>query len=84
MVFDYIYHPDQCHHLVLYRHALLNGRHVVDVLRPVCGPADVSEAELDRVRRKASEEAEDWERRGEGWEGVWSTWWWGAAITAEE
>ena len=42
-----------------YRPALLNGRHVVDVWRTVCGPLDFSEAPLDRVRRTATENASD-------------------------
>ena len=33
-----------------YRPALLNGRHVVELLRAICGPSVASEAELDRVR----------------------------------
>ena len=33
---------------------MLNNRHPVDVLRAVCGGADVSEAELDRIRREVS------------------------------
>ena len=79
MVFDYTYCPDEGLHYVLYRPALLNGRHIVDVLRAVCGPADVSEAELDRVRREATAKVQD-----EGWEGVWSTDWQGAEITANK
>ena len=63
-------------HLVFYRPALLNGRHIVDVVRAVCGPADVSEAELDRVRREATERAK--ERNHET--GVWRTWWRGAVV----
>ena len=67
MVFDCERDLDElCHH-VLYRPALLNGRHIVDVLRAVCGPADVSEAELDRVRSEATKEASEVE------EGVWET-----------
>ena len=46
--------PDENLHGVSYRPALLNSRHVVDVVRAVCGPADVSEAELDRVRRETT------------------------------
>ena len=53
ITFYYIYESDGHKNLVYYRPALLNGRHVVDILRVVCGPADVSEAELDRVRREA-------------------------------
>ena len=67
------------HHSVHYRPALLNGRHVVDVLRAVCGPADVSEAELDRAKRSETERMRTW-RRGENWSGVWSICWLGAAI----
>ena len=84
LVFDYCYFPDEGCHSVVYRPALLNGRHVVDVLRAVCGPAYVSEAELDRVRREASEKTKDQSWRVEGWEGVWGTKWRSAAITAEE
>ena len=80
MVFDYCYRPDEGCHFVYYRPALLNGRYVVDVLRTVCGPADVSEAELDRVRGEAMEWSEDLEYLDEWYEGVWSTEWWGAAI----
>ena len=85
MVFDYCYYAlggEELVHSLKYRPALLNGRHPVDVLRTVCGPADVSEAELDRVRREAMEEArgysfEDWEG-----EAVWRTWWKGGAFIA--
>ena len=68
-------------HYICYRPALLNGRHIVDVLRAVCGPADVGEAELDRVRREATEKARNMEDKG--WEGMWQTWWKGAAVTAD-
>ena len=83
LVFDYEYTLDKEYHFVLYRPALLNGRHIIDILRAVCGPTDVDEAELGRVRREATERARDVSEMGEGWEGVWKTWWWGAAITAE-
>jgi len=49
MIFNYKHH-DNTFHSVYYRPALLNGRHVVDVLRAVCGPADVDDAELNHVR----------------------------------
>ena len=64
-------------HTVYYRPALLNGRHIADVLRAVCGPADVSEAELDHVRREATERAYCLRTRGWGevWRGVWTTEW---------
>ena len=61
---------------VYYRPALLNGRHVVDVLKAVRKPLVVSEAELDRVRREATGNAEeisylyDWEENT-----VWSIDW---------
>ena len=58
-VFEYSYQPDELSHKIYYRPALLNGRHVIDVLRAVCGQADVIEAELNRVRREATEMAED-------------------------
>ena len=83
MVFEYRYYPDDGCHAVYYRPALLNGRHIVDVLTAVCGPADVSEAELDHVRREATERAQNKEWWGEGWEGVWGTDWPGAAIFEE-
>ena len=73
ILFNYIYYPKTARHYVSYRPALLNGRHVVDVLRAVCGPADVSEAELDRVRREGREE----------WGSVWRTTWWGKRIIAQ-
>ena len=62
-----------------YRPALLNGRHPVDVLRAVCGPAVVSEAELDRVRRQATEGAICLQQvlGIEQWQGVWGTGWLG-------
>ena len=72
MVFDYHYSLDEdCPHKVAYRPALLNGRHIVDVLRAVCGPANISDAELDRVRREATEGAKDVKWAGKEWEGVW-------------
>ena len=61
MLFEYYYSSHYKRSLIYYRPALLNGRHVVDVLRAVCGPADVSEAELDRVKKEATERARDLE-----------------------
>jgi len=72
--------------LVHYRPALLNGRHVVDVLRAiciswhvlrlVCWPENDGEAELNRVRREATERAQDWEVLfGKEFEGIWMTSW---------
>ena len=84
MVFEYRFRPDKSRHFVYYRPSLLKGRHIVDVLRSVCGPADVSEAELDRVRKGATEMAGDVEWWSGEYEGVWRTSWYGAAITAEE
>ena len=78
IVFEYDYHIEKREHSVFYRPALLNGRHVVDVLRAVCGPADVSEEELNRVRREATENA----RRMA--EDVWGAYWLGGAVTAQE
>ena len=54
-LFNYIFHHGHNHH-VWYRPAQLKGRHIVDVMRAVCGPADVSEAELDELggRRRRS------------------------------
>ena len=80
MVFDYRFYTDADYHYVYYRPALLNGRHIVDVLRAVCGPADVSEAELDRVRWEVTEGAI--ECFGEGWDGVWHAYWYGDAISS--
>ena len=87
MLFDYYHssHGERVQHHVFYRPALLSGRHIVDVLRAICGPADVSEAELDRVRKNATKEAIDmsWRMGSEGWEGVWKTMWYGAPVTAK-
>ena len=83
LVFEYVYSSYVEQRCVYYRPALLNGRHIVDVLRAVCGPADVNEAELDRVRREATEKARDVSGLGEKFDGVWSTWWCGAVVTAE-
>ena len=68
---------------VFYRPALLNSRHIVDLLRAVCGRADVSEAELNRVRREATRLAGDtsWMEDDE-MEGVWDTSW-DTAVTSE-
>ena len=79
LVFNYQYFPTPIRpfNLVLYRPARLHGRHVVDVLRAVCGSADVSEAELDRVRREATERA----NKVEVLDGVWLTHWSGAKVT---
>ena len=85
-LFEYRHRLDTEGHFVRYRPELLNGRHIVDVLRAVCGPADVSKAELDRVKKEATEKAVlgNWEGvEIEGWEGVWRTKWRGGAITAE-
>ena len=84
LVFYYVYNPaiHRDTHSVFYRPSLLNGRHIVDVLRAVCGPADVSEAELDRVRREATEgeEEEDFFRQ---WDAVWRTEWYNTEVTAQ-
>ena len=82
MVFDYRYFATFWEHNVLYRPALLNGRHIVDVLRAICGPADVSEAEMDRVRTEATKNASEYMEGDEDWEGVWLTHWRGGAVTA--
>ena len=79
VVLEYIHLPDYGTHLVFYRPALLNGRHVVDVLRAVCGPAYVSEAELDRVRREATDDATECV----DWEGIWLTSWKNTVITTK-
>ena len=83
MRFEYQYMTEDKRHFVRYRPALMNGRHIVDVLRAVCGPADVSEAELNRVRRSATDGARDEGFRGEKWQGVWMSTWRGDAVTAE-
>ena len=83
MVFEYHEHIESQRHLVLYRPALINGRHIVDVLRAVCGLADVSEAELDRARKEATERAFDTKELGfSDWEGVWGTNWTFVKVTA--
>ena len=81
MVFNHRYHTDVCLHVVIYRPAFLNGRHIVDVLRAVCGPADVREAELDRVSREATKMKWNW-----GWlgEGVWVAQWRNVAVIARK
>ena len=79
MVFEHGHNCDEQTHYVYYRPALLNDRHLVDVMRTVLGPADVDEAELDRVRREVTEEAADISED----EGVWVTSWEGAAVTVE-
>ena len=60
----------------------------MDVVRAVCGPADVSEAKLDHARREATKEALDMVEEGgeeeEVWEGVWHTEWWCPAIIAQK
>ena len=78
MLFDYTHCFENSLSDVFYRRALLNGRHIVDVVRSVCGPADVSEAELDRVRREATEG--ECRAYGEGAAAVWNTSWCGADI----
>ena len=85
IVFEYVQCLDKPYHSVNYRPTLLKGRHVVDVLRAVCGPADVSEAELSRVRRAATETALPYEEpQGEILEGVMITGWEGGAIIKRE
>ena len=79
MVFDYEYDSDELRHSVFYRPSLLNGRHIVDVVRVVCGLADVSEAELDRSRREATK----WATKMFHQAGGWHTMWHGAVVTAK-
>ena len=84
MIFNYRQDPDESYHSLQYRPALLNGRHPVDVLRAICGPTDVSEAELDRVRRTATERAREVEPQGmwqQGMSTYWFTYWKGGAVT---
>ena len=72
---------------VHYRPALLNGRHIVDVVRAVHGVTDVSEAELERARREATQNAH---YVGADFptvlilKGVWRTSWRGATLIARE
>ena len=68
-----LYEPDEGLHYIYYRPARLNGRHVVDVLRALYGPADVSEAELDRVRRDATKRGKSVARWGKKWTDMWET-----------
>ena len=87
MVFEYEYYPANGEHWVQYRPTLLNGRHIVDVVRAVCGPADISEAELDIIRTEATQmadylSAEVWGEVAE-YEGVWHTSWFSNSITAQ-
>ena len=88
LVFQYMCYFDGNKHFMYYRPALLNGRHVIDVLRAVCGPADVSEAELTRIRREATENCKKFEQfwgyHDIRWEGVWSTTWHSGSVTAWE
>ena len=84
LVFQYHYASYESGHHVYYRPAKLNRRHILDVLRAVCGPADVSEAELDRMRRYATDRARSEDRYGEKWKGVMWTCWWGVAIIAKQ
>ena len=77
LVFSYRYFHIQETHMVHYRPALLNGRHIVDVVRAICGPADVCEAELDRARKVATEGAME----AFMLEGVWWTSWRGTIVT---
>ena len=79
VVFDHESHNNGQYHIVYYRPALLNGHHIVDVVRAVLGPAVVSEAELDRVRAEATRRVTDRPGWGGGWGGVLLTWWSGAA-----
>ena len=86
MVLEHDYYPGKNLNIVCYRPALLNGRHVFDVLRAVYGPADVSEAELDRVRREATEEAYEIQLlplMDDGLEGLWCTYWRGSPLTVQ-
>ena len=73
IVFQYYYYKNT--YVVYYRPALLNGRHIVDVLRAVCGPADVSEAELDQARKTATRKAK------KDFNSVWGTTWNSPQIT---
>ena len=83
--FHYRHHLVTNLHTVHYRPTRLNSRHIVDVLRAVCGPANVSEAELDRVKREATENAMDWEYgdNNKRWEGMWMTYWRGDVVITE-
>jgi len=65
----------------LYRPPLLNGRHLLDVIRAIFEPADVDEPVMERVRREITESAEEWDHsdRAEAWDlslpGVWVADW---------
>ena len=57
MSFCYRYMVNE--HLVYYRPTLLDGRHIVDVLIAVLGPAeDITEEELEWFREEATEESD--------------------------
>ena len=84
IVFEYECYYDRNQHFVKYRPALLNGRHVVDVISAVCGLADFFEAELNWIKKEATKNASNMGNYGNGWEGVWHTCWRGASVTAWE
>ena len=60
---------DECHHDVSFRFPALNGRNVLDVMRAVSAPADVSSAELDAVREITEVSASSKEWLNCGWFG---------------
>ena len=65
-------------HSVYYRSALLNGRHIIDVVRTICGLESRSdkEEEVQRVRREVTASAEE----VEGYRGLWLASWNGYKI----
>ena len=75
--FNLVYYPPKLHS-VYYRPALLNGRHIIDVVRTVCKLGDHrdKEEELQRVRRDVTASAEE----VEGYRGLWRASWSGYKI----
>ena len=85
MVFAYnysLYRPKWLDdaNVVKFRHSLVKDRHIVDVLRAVCGPADVDEWLLEIVKSFVEIHTFD-ENKEEEVDGVWMSDWDGYAVT---
>ena len=81
VLFEYKICNDERLQYVFYRPTLLNGRHIVDVLRVVCGPRDIDEEELEHIKKKATENVDAYTVGPEGFGGLLSTWWTGPVVT---
>ena len=84
VVFNYQFNRELARHTAIFRPALMNGRHIIDVLRAVCGPSKhYGQLALEYLRREATEATDTMEANGEEWEGIWTSVWFSPESVAD-